>query len=91
LDTGSFPCPADVARLGTYLPVPGLKTNRIRAGLTRAELAKEVGVPQIILRDLERPDRVARLPLIRQLAHVLGIRPEDIVFGEPTIVPGNPD
>jgi DNA-binding XRE family transcriptional regulator len=81
----------DLVASKPYLPVQALKTYRIQAWLTQAELAREVGLPETVVRDLECSDMMAPLPLIRRLAGALEVRPEDIVFGEPTSVPGNPD
>ncbi len=53
--------------------LPGLRTERVAAGLTQEELAEASGVHRDTIVKLEAGDRPARPPTIKKLAAALGV------------------
>ena len=55
-----------------------LRTHRQRAELTQQALADTVGVYRQSVNAWERGRQIPHLPMLQQLAHLLGIRVDDL-------------
>jgi hypothetical protein len=58
--------------------------------LTRAERAQEARILEALIQDIGRPEVDAPIGIIWPLSEALGVTPDELVFGEPAVSPGNP-
>ena len=77
----------DVPRPTALFPTPRLRELRLARLLSQAALAEKAGVARDSVRNLEKPNGVARAETIRRLAEALGVEPQQLMRQPPTDEP----
>lgn len=62
----------------------GIRTHRVRKGLTQAELAKLIGCDQATISDYEVGKSVPLGPRLQEIARALGVSADDIDLTAPS-------
>lgn len=55
-----------------------IKSRRLALGISQCDLAKEVGVTQAMICQIERGSKVPTLPLSKEIANVLKCKVDDL-------------